>query len=276
MAESSRESIESIKMFLDDPRWEHRSFSRIRERFKGMSDSDLRKLLIEAGATSKQSSDGTELWSLEGQMADDNSSNSSSGTGQTAWDFASKIPGWIMSAAASVFVIIVGYAMFFATEQVELGLLGKWGPVGPPGTAGPTAEIPSGAVIAFDLKGGCPKEWDDIAKIDEYRFAGRTLVVAGSRVDRKGDMTTLRRDRNDEGGSEAVKLTVSDLPSHGHGLKVEQNFVVTADASGARLTYVGSPTEDIVPDPASRRNDNQGTAHKNMPPYIALHFCKKK
>ena len=122
--------------------------------------------------------------------------------------------------------------------------------------------IPAGAVIAFDRPGGCPKPgWKDMGPA----WRGRALVAGV-------------RDANDtygfgrEGGAETHRLTDDEMPRHAHKFTFG-----TQGGSGAPVhptykrdgPYTGKSTTEVTFAGASK-------PHNNMPPYIALYFCKKE
>ncbi len=164
----------------------------------------------------------------------------------------------------------------------ELGQTGEAGPkgergepgvVGPTGPKGDPAFVPAGAVIAFDLPSGCPLGWRDVGLRESERFAGRMLIAVGPRVDREKGQTTLARKLNDFGGTESHKLTVEELPKHSHPL----NRVDGDDRTGGKFFQGGdAPREALRPSAGTTLGAGGGLAHNNMPPYIALFFCKKE
>ena len=54
---------EVVKMFLEDPRWEQRSFSQIKHHVGGFEDNELRQILVRAGAL-RFGKSGEERWGL--------------------------------------------------------------------------------------------------------------------------------------------------------------------------------------------------------------------
>ncbi len=137
--------------------------------------------------------------------------------------------------------------------------------------------VPSGAVMAFDLPHGCPKGWEaDISAAE-----GRMIIgVNGSSyklpyVDGRPEYSI--------GGSESHKLTIEEMPSHTHELakdKSGSDFYVLrfvggnndskengAVTTGGGLPFYGTTS---IPEAGSDR------PHNNMPPYIALRYCKKE
>ncbi|MEL7105122.1 MAG: hypothetical protein AAGM21_04325 [Pseudomonadota bacterium] len=129
-----------------------------------------------------------------------------------------------------------------------------------------TAALPTGAVMAFDLPGGCPAPWTPFAPSQ-----GRTVVGAAFGIDDE-----LLRDPppqykyRDHGGAAEVTLLEDQMPSHTHTL--ENN----GKHSGFLLAE-GNLNRGVV---STIRNEETVSAggnrpHPNMPPYIALFYCKK-
>lgn len=122
--------------------------------------------------------------------------------------------------------------------------------------------VPSGAVVAFDRPEGCPDGWADMGQV----WRGRTLVAA---VSDTNDTYGFRR----SGGEESVKLEPWHLPPHSHSMTLTGRW---GDQYGGPHGWGhdagGQP-------PVTLRTSNgdglQGEAHYNMPPYIALYYCKK-
>ncbi len=173
------------------------------------------------------------------------------------------------------------------TLRGEQGQIGDKGEKGDPGRPGSGASFPPGAVVAFDLADGCPVGWSDVGTKEAARFAGRTLIASGPRVDRQtSNGTTLKRSHNDQGGEERVVLKPTELAAHSHGISDPQHAhkimglmrrdegVATHGWAGAKGPYandLGRPAAtgiSIMPTDAAE-------SHSNMPPYIALYFCKK-
>ena len=71
------------------------------------------------------------------------------------------------------------------------------------------------------------------------------------------------------GGREEVTLTESQMPSHSHGIKRQTNSNASNDNA-----FLARGVEPNIPD-SSTRLVGGGLPHNNMPPYIALYFCKK-
>ena len=134
------------------------------------------------------------------------------------------------------------------------------------GQSGPSPDFPSGAVVAFDREDGCPPGWS------EYRDAdGRFIVGTGRHTvhDPYGnEVADLEFGR--EGGERTHRLSVDEMPPHSHTYVFS-----TGHRSPARYS-------DYTPDEFGVKNlpDHPTSAvggnmpHNNMPPYIALRFCR--
>lgn len=124
---------------------------------------------------------------------------------------------------------------------------------------------PSGAVMAFDLP-ACPTGWTAYAPAE-----GRMLIGAGT-----GAGLTPRSLR-DTGGQETHTLTVNELPPHAHALPG-----IVKDTGGSYgLPVASGPNHGITwpgyngtPTPSSATT-GAGAAYNQMPPYLALRYCKK-
>ncbi len=132
--------------------------------------------------------------------------------------------------------------------------------------------MPSGLIAAFDLSGGCPNGWSPFAE-----GQGRMIVGASFGIDDNlfRDEELTQRKYRDHGGEEEVTLTVRQMPQHTH--KLTGHMAKDNQIGGSNHFY------DIRGE-APRRNDDVGLIvsstggsqpHNNMPPYIALYFCKK-
>ena len=124
--------------------------------------------------------------------------------------------------------------------------------------------IPKGVVVAFDLPisgdrpEGCPKGWSAMRDLD-----GRVILGAGLARNQKYGY-------RDIGGEEEVTLSLPQMPKHQHLLPVAQNepneeWAFRADGEG-NWTGVHHRISDF---------SGGDEPHNNMPPYIALYFCKK-
>ena len=127
--------------------------------------------------------------------------------------------------------------------------------------------IPKGAVLAFDLPDGCPKDgWEPLTDVD-----GRFII---------GSSTKFKY--RESGGQESYTLSVSNLPNLSVTLS-EGNHARLVDASRFDQSGGNSPvvnSKGTRHPYASNINFNIGntgavTKYNIMPPYLPLHFCKK-
>jgi len=123
--------------------------------------------------------------------------------------------------------------------------------------------LPAGSVLAFQSS-ECPTGWSDF---DDG--AGRVIIGVG-----KGKGLKERK-LLDTGGKEEVRLTLEQMPAHRH-----QN--PTYGKGGARNKPVHYALEitgrgDYGPHHLRPTEEVGGNReHENMPPFIALRFCKKE
>ncbi|MEE8285456.1 MAG: hypothetical protein V3R72_02045, partial [Gammaproteobacteria bacterium] len=121
------------------------------------------------------------------------------------------------------------------------------------------------AVLAFDLPisikrpKGCPKGWSSVRDLD-----GRVIV---------GSVTS----RDDEFGYRAVSgakehaLTVEQMPEHDHRFFGS----VVGGEHDIQFMSVGKGNHKLIPKWTSTKSAGKGEPFTNMPPYMALFFCKK-
>ncbi|MEP6018148.1 MAG: hypothetical protein ABJ251_06655 [Paracoccaceae bacterium] len=145
------------------------------------------------------------------------------------------------------------------------------------------AGIPSGAVVAFDLPNRCPEGWGPFAELQGRVIIGASFGIPDNLFRSEA---TIDRKYRDHGGQEEVALTGHEqLPRHRHEVEVggssRLSFVdysqfkqdggtsPLVSNSGTRHPYAGTGTF---------RTNYVGNSvpHENMPPFIALYYCKKK
>jgi hypothetical protein len=120
--------------------------------------------------------------------------------------------------------------------------------------------IPRGTVGAFELA-ECPSGWDNFAA-----GAGRTIIGVG-----QGNGLTSRI-LLEQGGEEMHTLTEAEMPSHTHAYDDQTQSLNNGgwgDGGGD-----DGPAWRGQGIPTSATGGNQ--PHNNMPPYLALLFCKKQ
>lgn len=129
-------------------------------------------------------------------------------------------------------------------------------------------DLPSDAVVAFAKEDGCPVGWS------EYQLAaGRFIVGVGrhSEHNRYGNPVATKK-VGEKGGEDQVKLKIDHMPSHSHQVpsrgnppEPEKIFALKAAARGHHIGRHSRPTDTT--------GGNQ--PHDNMPPYVALLYCKR-
>lgn len=126
--------------------------------------------------------------------------------------------------------------------------------------------VPAGAVLAFARTDGCPDGWSAFTPAH-----GRIIVGAGH-----SPGLTPRR-FGETGGSE----TTSQPAAHQHTLPVHANRHDTMDnkdLQGYGLVADGAGSGDIIVYNATGPMTTSvagAVAVSNMPPYVALHLCRK-
>ena len=145
--------------------------------------------------------------------------------------------------------------------------------------------VPRGAVVAFDLPDGCPEGWSDFADGQSRMIIGAT--VKGDRS--SGDDRLSKYKFRQTGGKERHTLRVDEMPKHshdvndpGHGHRVAGGFSAKDkdnERGGGELTNgslaLGDHHSRISLSRLSIKPKGEGKAHPNMPPHIALYFCKR-
>ena len=150
----------------------------------------------------------------------------------------------------------------------QKGERGEWGGRGEQGAQGPRGladSLPVGAVVAFNLPTGCPKDegWHDFTD-----GAGRFIAGMGRHtdIDRYGNPVEALV-RGQVGGHRTHELTVSEMPSHSHTYEFS-----SGTSSPAKVD--NTPSEFGAKDRKPQTGTTgDGAPHNNMPPYIALHYC---
>ena len=152
------------------------------------------------------------------------------------------------SLAGGALITALGGATKKDLEDLEAKL-----PSAAPGTV---PGLEAGAVVAFDLANGCPEGWLPMSDLD-----GRVIVSAGAN-------RAAKYGYRDIGGEEEHTLTVEEMPRH---IASVSGVLQAPDQQGTGNGSAGRHLRDVTSTPAGGN-----AAHNNMPPYIALYFCKKE
>ncbi|WP_146172493.1 hypothetical protein [Mesorhizobium helmanticense] len=132
--------------------------------------------------------------------------------------------------------------------------------------------LPTGAVVAFDLPSGCPDGFTNVGVQDSDRFAGRSIIAAGPRVDRDLGQKTVRRNFNDQGGLEEFTLTSDEIPPLSFSLSVSE-----ARTGRDKVEAGGDDYGVVSARQVELQGSTQGTGNPfpTISPFIALHYCRK-
>ena len=153
---------------------------------------------------------------------------------------------------------------------------------GEDGRDGKDATAPVGAVMAFAST--CPEKegWKP------YPDAGGRFILGVG----KGPLEKFVG-LGTPGGKEKVTLTVEEMPEHNHEIggnltgfnyegdpgKLKSSLIAVRDDGSAFRTEFQTPEGPEAGEKLLGHTDDgpdlKGQSHNNMPPYIALYFCKK-
>lgn len=129
--------------------------------------------------------------------------------------------------------------------------------------------VPSEAVVAFALPdpgnpdtNPCPKGWDRYARAN-----GRFIVGIGTH---RGTVTALPAFGT--GGERTHALTEAEMPTHNHAVYNHAGYT----GGGASIPGAGGEDKKTLAHDSVTSRTGSSKPHNNMPPYIALYFCKKK
>ncbi len=127
-------------------------------------------------------------------------------------------------------------------------------------SAGPHPETK--AIVAYYSEKGektCPEGWSPFEAAKD-----RFILGAGGKHPVVGDT----------GGEEEVTLTEAEMPAHGHSVLWTNGDSISLNrgTNAYRLPFTrdGSVGNNMITD-----SSGGGRAHNNMPPWIALYFCRK-
>ena len=142
--------------------------------------------------------------------------------------------------------------------------------------------IAKGAIVAFDRTPSkpCPDGWT------VWREAtSRVIIGAGNNedsyehkyiYDQYGNKLTPRGYR-EHGGSEWETLSIAQMPEHNHGNGIFDKLLVqNSKNTTSHATDSSGSTEINQKDTGAILSSGGGQAHNNMPPFVALYYCKKQ
>ena len=132
------------------------------------------------------------------------------------------------------------------------------------------SSVPQHAVVAFDTPDSCPNGWSPFAEAQSRFMIGATFGLDNN-LATTVSLTQYKYRGHD--GEETVTLTEPQIPKHNHGLlSVLDNKPLPPPIDAKRHVPIAGPyTGEYM------REFDMGDSqpHNNMPPYIALYFCKK-
>jgi len=133
--------------------------------------------------------------------------------------------------------------------------------------------FPQHAVIAFDAK--CPKGWTDVGLTDADRFAGRVIIAVGT-PSKTYEGSIPGRTYSDRGGTATHTLKPGEMPEHSHEiLHYKMGHSVDGSGDKHRIDSNDGPTWGGIDERLITDKKGESKPHNNMPPFIALYFCKK-
>jgi hypothetical protein len=139
--------------------------------------------------------------------------------------------------------------------------------------------LPAGAVVAFDTPDACPEGWSPFAEAQSRAIVGATFgtgFVTGLSVDEGGEPLSEYKYRGHDGWEE-VTLTKAQMPSHTH-IYGRFKYLLSIDGNYISVGRDLSRSTDKAPNLRNAGEiplNGDSLPHPNMPPYIALYFCKK-
>ncbi|MCW1410743.1 MULTISPECIES: hypothetical protein [Rhizobium] len=162
-----------------------------------------------------------------------------------------------------------GVAKYLAAGVIGLIGIGAswlWGWYAAGGPSNLIGAVPRGAVVAFDRADGCPTGWDDY-KEGWGRFvigaveSNKIGQIPGEFVRDASGVDLGPREFRKPGGQALTAITVRNLPAF--------NIVGHDEYVRSQKGYAGLESVTPVDGP------NLQNPLSNLPPYIALVYCKK-
>ena len=164
------------------------------------------------------------------------------------------MPSWLLGIAAVALVVILVVQMIRGDAVVcaNGAILAKNCTV-----------LHRDAIVAFNRKEGWPKGWE---KYEEG--AGRLIVGVGRHEKTEYNQSIPELDVGETGGTRTHRLSTEEMPEHSHQYEFSTGY------DSPRHTD-SSPDEFGDHDTFEETSRSGGNSpHNNMPPYIALHFCR--
>jgi hypothetical protein len=141
-----------------------------------------------------------------------------------------------------------------------------------------TGNVPRGVVVAFDRDDlnadKCPPGWQPFkeARARAIIGAGDPKKAPGKFGFGENGQPLTHFTHRQHGGEEEHTLTIEEMPKHAHGLEVEYWYHTGKRKVLFDETQIG---EKSGLDKSKIGFQGSGQPHNNMPPHIALYFCKK-
>lgn len=144
------------------------------------------------------------------------------------------------------------------------------------------AALPERTVLIVNETERCPAGWSSVRRAE-----GRFIIGAhdNATYDSSVDPDVSRRFPGERGGSEAVALTIPQIPAHTHGYQdvffseikqwMPKEAIPLPIPDG--VGHANKVDYDNVGWAQERKSDATGAdaAHDNMPPYVAFFFCMR-
>ena len=186
---------------------------------------------------------------------------------------------WAAIALVAAFVALVGLVLAAVVFRFDFNIAGmNFGRSESQPQA--STSLPDGAVVAFDRDSGCPRDWSlfepAISRTIVGAVAGRS--ASAPTQDENGELLSARQYRAD-GGAEMHTLTVEEMPGHTHAFPADTEVVFLDRSADRETDYIPEGQqkwENFITKGPKLDTVGKGNSHNNMPPYIALYFCKKE
>ena len=142
--------------------------------------------------------------------------------------------------------------------------------------------IPVGVVVTSTVEcGSLVGEWEPYNEgFGKFILgAGKgTLIVSGPHSSQEaGTSVPLTEVRaGAQGGTEKHELHPDEMPAHNHAFTGASVTIGGNNGTGRRLAVGDTADQGSFAPSGSISSTGMNKPHNNMPPYIALHFCRKK